>query len=664
MIDSKYVVVPRFLNKYFSDIELDRNIYLLLIWRFFILMVLFSACRLSFYLINIGYFPNTSFAGMIKLMGAGLVFDSSAILYTNFLYFLLLLLPFAYRYNLTYQTAMKYFFLITNGLALLANTSDFIYFQFGFRRTTASIFSEFSNENNLGALLPKFIVGYWYVVTIWMLMVAALYFLYGPFHTRKNEVPHHWKSHFSPLLRSNILLVIFGILMLAGIRGNFNFAGRAITLSNAGKYIREPLEANIVLNTPFTVFRTIGKQYFEAENYFSSEAEMDSLYTPIHHPVVTAPFEKQNVVVIILESFGAEYTKSYGHHLDNNTYQGYTPFLDSLIGSSRMYLRSYSNGRKSVDAMPSVLASIPMMEEPFLLTSYANNNYNSIASILDSEGYHTAYFHGAPNGSLGFDVFASHAGFQEYYGMNEYPDKKDFDGSWGIWDEEFLQFFAGKMNEFKQPFCTALFSVSSHHPFEVPEKYKGKFKKGPVPILQCISYTDYALKRFFQTASKMPWYKNTLFVITGDHTSQSSYLEYKTNIGAFKVPVIFFKPDGSLKGVVDDLAQQIDILPTVLGFLNYDKPYFAFGRNLLNPAEESFVITYTTNTYQLLMGDYLYLFNGLTETGLYNVKKDLLLSNNLVGLFPEIENRMEEKVRAFVQQYNNRMINNRLLVGK
>lgn len=656
--------MPKFRFKYLTDIELNKNLYLLLIYRFILVMILFSICRIAFYLINRGYFPNTTFTGMMRLMSGGIVFDTTAVLYTNLLYFFLFLLPFEFRYNLVFQTAMKYLYLITNGLALLANCCDFIYFQFGFRRTTASIFSEFKHETNLGALMPKLIVGYWYVVVIWLALMAILYFTYGPFHTSKSRTLKDRKAQLILLVSGTVLFVVFATLIVGGLRGDFKHSTRPITLSNAGQYISEPLEANIVLNTPFAIYRTISKQSLEKESYFSSQEELDKVYNPVHKPVVNAPFQKQNVVILILESFGCEYTKSYGHHLDGGTYEGYTPFLDSLIGNSRMYLQSFSNGRKSIDAMPSVLASIPMMVEPFLLTSYSANKINSIASILNGEGYHTAYFHGAPNGSMGFQAFANAAGFKEYYGRNEYPEKKDFDGSWGVWDEEFFQFFAGKMNEFKQPFCTAIFSVSSHHPFVVPERYKGKFKQGPMPIHQCINYTDYALRKFFETASRMPWYNNTLFVITGDHTSQSCYLEYKTNLGAFKVPVIFYKPDGSLKSVVDDLAQQIDILPSVLGYLNNDHPYLAFGRNLFNPKEEPFVITYTTNTYQLVMGDYLFLYNGLTETGFYNARTDLLLSKNLIGRYPEIEKKMEEKVKAFIQQYNNRMIDNKLTVEK
>lgn len=656
--------MPKFLTKYFTEIELRKNLYLLLIWRFILVMILFSICRVAFYLINKGYFPNTSFSGMMRLMRGGIVFDITAVLYTNLLYFFLFLVPFAFRYNLIFQTAMKYLYLITNGLALLANCCDFIYFQFGFRRTTASIFSEFKHETNLGALMPKFIVGYWYVVVIWLALMAILYFTYGPFHTSKSRTLKDRRAQLILLVSGTVLFVVFATLIVGGLRGDLKHSTRPITLSNAGKYISEPLEANIVLNTPFAIYRTISKQSLEKETFFNSEEELDNVYTPVHKPVVDAPFQKENVVILILESFGCEYTKTYGHNLDGGTYEGYTPFLDSLIGNSRMYLQSFSNGRKSIDAMPSVLASIPMMVEPFLLTSYSADKINSIASILNGKGYYTAYFHGAPNGSMGFQAFANAAGFKDYYGLNEYPDKKDFDGSWGVWDEEFFQFFAGKMNEFKQPFCTAIFSVSSHHPFVVPERYKDKFKQGPMPIYQCINYTDYALRKFFETASRMPWYNNTLFVITGDHTSQSVHLEYKTNLGAFRVPVIFYKPDGSLKSVVDGLVQQIDILPSILGYLNYDQPYLAFGRNLFNPKEEPFVITYTANTYQLVMGDYLFLHNGLIETGFYNARTDLLLSKNLIGQYPEIEKKMEEKVKAFIQQYNNRMIDNKLTVEK
>jgi phosphoglycerol transferase MdoB-like AlkP superfamily enzyme len=578
------------------------------------------------------------------------------------LYFVLYLLPFTFRYNNIYQTFLKYLFYITNGIALLANCCDFIYFQFTLRRTTATVFSEFKHETNFGSLIPKFIVDYWYVVIIWIAMIAILVLAYGKI--KKSIEVKGWRGHIVYFINGAILLLLSVTLMIGGIRGGFRHSTRPITLSNAGQYINEPLEATIVLNTPFAIYRTLQKKALVKESYYKSDEELDKIFTPVHIPSTKSKFKKQNVVIFILESFGREYFKSYNPELENGKYEGYTPFLDSLIQHSLMYKYSFCNGRKSIDAMPSVLASIPMMVEPYFLTGYSGNKINSIASVLRKEGYQTAFFHGAPNGSMGFQAFANVAGFKEYYGMSEYPNSNDFDGMWGVWDEEFFQYFATKLNEFKQPFCAAIFSVSSHHPFKVPERYEGKFKKGTLPIHQCIGYTDYSLKRFFETASKMPWYDSTLFVITNDHANQAYYPEFKTNLGVFTGPFIMYKPDGSLKGTSNDLVEQIDIMPSILGYLNYDKPYVAFGRNIFESNNEPFVITYTSSTYQLLMGDYLYLHNGTNEIGLFSFKSDPLLVNNKIGQFPDIETKMEAKLKAVIQQYNNRMIGDKLTVEK
>lgn len=649
-------------KQYFLDIRVKNNLYLTLIWRFILVMFLFSVCRVVFYLINSSYFPNMTFEGMMKIMKGGLAFDTTAILYTNMLYFILYLLPFTFKYNNIYQAFLKYLFYITNGIALLANCCDFIYFQFTLRRTTATVFSEFKHETNFGSLIPKFIVDYWYVVIIWIAMIAILVLAYGKI--KKSIEVKGWKGHLVYFINGTILLLLLATLMIGGIRGGFRHSTRPITLSNAGQYINEPLEATIVLNTPFAIYRTLQKKALIKATYYKTDEELDKIFTPVHIPSTKSKFKKQNVVIFILESFGREYFKSYNPELENGKYEGYTPFLDSLIQHSLMYKYSFCNGRKSIDAMPSVLASIPMMVEPYFLTGYSGNKINSIASVLRKEGYQTAFFHGAPNGSMGFQAFANVAGFKEYYGMSEYPNSKDFDGMWGVWDEEFFQYFASKLNEFKQPFCAAIFSVSSHHPFKVPVRYEGKFKKGPLPIHECIGYTDYSLKRFFETASKMPWYDSTLFVITNDHANQAYYPEFKTNLGVFTGPFIMYKPDGSLKGTSNDLVEQIDIMPSILGYLNYDKPYVAFGRNIFESNNEPFVITYTSSTYQLLMGDYLYLHNGTNEIGLYNFKSDPLLVNNKIGQFPDIETKMEAKLKAIIQQYNNRMIGDKLTIEK
>ena len=179
-------------------------------------------------------------------------------------------------------------------------------------------------------------------------------------------------------------------------------------------------------------------------------------------------------------------------------------FLISLLQHSATFTFSYANGRKSIDGLPSVVASIPSLGVPYFLSPYSGNKINSVSSLLKGKGYHTSFFHGAPNGSMGFQAFMNTAGVGQYYGMSEYDNDDDFDGIWGIWDDKFLQFFARKLNEFPQPFTSILFSVSSHHPFEIPSTFKDQFKGGPLVIHKCVQYADYALKEFFRTASSMP----------------------------------------------------------------------------------------------------------------------------------------------------------------
>jgi phosphoglycerol transferase MdoB-like AlkP superfamily enzyme len=374
-----------------------------------------------------------------------------------------------------------------------------------------------------------------------------------------------------------------------------------------------------------------------------------------------AAFKPLNVVILILESFGKEYSGFFNKQLDNGSYKGYTPFLDSLYAEGFTSKYSYSNGRKSIDAMPSVLSSIPMFIEPYIVTHYSTNDISSIAAILKEKGYYSAFFHGAPNGSMGFLAYAKSAGFDDYFGLNECGDK-DWDGTWAIWDEEFLQFYAGKMGEFKQPFVTSVFTASSHHPFHIPEKYEGKFPEGTQPIHKCVGYTDYALREFFKKMSQYEWYNNTLFVITADHTNQKTHDEYLTDVNLYAVPILFYHPGSNLKGLETLPVQQIDITPSILGYLNYDKPYFAFGQDVFSTNEaDKFVVNYNNQLYQFFQHDYFLQFDGQGTKSVYNYKTDVFLRDNLAGKVTE-QAEMETSLKAIIQQYIARMTSNRLRV--
>ncbi|MBO7591003.1 MAG: sulfatase-like hydrolase/transferase [Prevotella sp.] len=626
---------------------------------------LYFIARITFLLENWSYFSSNLTGGhLLEMLSGGLMFDTSAIMLTNSLYIVMMLLPVHQVVaKPVYQKICRGVFLAVNGLALAMNLCDAVYFQFTMRRTTTTIFDEFSNEGNLGSIFLTETFRHFYLLILFVLLMWCVYRLY-----RKSTIV--WLNgvrlwHYN--VASFLSLLLIAPFAVAGIRGGFTTAVRPITISNANQYVNRPTEAALVLNTPFSLYRTIGKAVFVVPNYYSDKEEMAAIYNPVHVPNDTVPMTKKNVVVLIVESFGREYIGALNKSLENGRYRGYTPCVDSLIAKSITFSHSYCNGRKSIDGMPSILSSIPMFVEPFFLTPASMNHVDGIASLLAGEGYQTAFFHGAQRGSMGFQAFARSTGFQDYYGREDYDaddrfgGDDDFDGMWAIWDEPFLQYYAAKISEMKEPFMTAVFTASSHHPFAIPEKYQKQFPEENLEIHKCIRYTDMAIGKFFETASREPWFKNTIFVLTSDHTNMSDHAEYQTDLGGFCSPIIIYEP-GREPEVFDKIAQQIDILPTVMGMLHYQKPYFGFGIDLLTtPAEDTWAVNYMGGIYQYVKHGHVLQFDGQNTRGIYALS-DSLMKHNLIDQPSAISHQpqMERELKAIIQQYMERMTQDRL----
>ncbi len=636
-----------------------QNEYLVLAYRLLLIMVFYSAFRILFYLLNTELFPNITFGSFMTIMKGGLLFDLSAMLYLNGLYALLYLLPLPFKFSKAYQGTLKGIYLTINSLGLALNSIDLIYYRFILKRTTYNVISILENETNMGKLWVQFILDYWYVAVLFILSVYLLAKAYSFLQPKAIKFSNRW---FYPAL-SVLALTVFTGFSIVGMRGGYRHSTRPINMANAGKYVNSPDEMAIVLNTPFCVIRTWGKKSFTAYDYFEDKEVLEEVYNPVTTTDTVADKPKKNVVIFILESFNREFLGAFNPTLDNGNYKGYTPFLDSLSQHSLIFPNTFANGRKSIDAMPSVLASIPALVLPYVVSEYSSNRINGLPYLLKKEGYQSAFFHGAPNGSMGFDSFANVAKFDEYKGMTEYNNDADFDGMWGIWDEPFFQFYANEMNQMEEPFMTSLFSLSSHHPFKVPEQYTDVFPKGTLPVHQGIGYTDHALKMFFEAAKQMPWYENTLFVITADHSTQAQYDISQTSVNKFQIPLILFSPgDSTLRGINTELAQQIDIMPTVLSYIGFNKePYIAFGKDLLNSDHDRFVINYTNNSYQMMHGDYVIHFDGEHIISAFDIAIDPFMKNNIKDTDTGYQTSMP-LMKGVIQQYNNRMIEDNLTI--
>ena len=628
--------------------------YKVVAYRIMLIYFFYFLARLLFYFYNKNLIQIDGIGDIASMCFYGLAFDTAAILYLNVLFIVFSILPLQINHTKKYQSFLFYLYFIPNLFGYATNFIDFIYYRFNFGRSTIAALDSLKNESNKTILLVNFLMNYWHVFVLFVLVSFFWVYLYKKVSI--SEVQHHsGKVYFGSSLISFLLT---STLIIGGIRGDFKKSTRPINMIDASRNVKNSSQADVVLNTPFALIRTMFSNNFKKVNFVNSTI-IDSLVQPIKQ-YKNNPKSKPNVVIFILESNAKEYFGSFNKDMKIPNYKGYTPFVDSLAQHSMIYTNAYANGYKSIHAMSSVLAGIPSFKDAFTSSPYPKQKTESLVSTLKSEGYSTSFFHGAPNGSMGFLGYANILGFDHYYGKNEYNNDADFDGVWGIWDEPFFQYFNTTISKEKQPFMATLFSVSSHEPYQVPDKYKGKFPKGDVNIHQCIGYTDYALKQFFASAKKQSWFNNTIFVFVGDHGNTIFYDEYKKEMNKNAVAMMIYKPNSDLVGESKEYAQQIDLYPTILDLMGYNKPFRSWGRSLVGDKKvKPFVVRYSANLYQFMSGNYICTFDGNKVVGFY-AKKDKDLKHNLISKRNAEMDLIEIKCKAYIQDYMARIMDKKL----
>jgi len=630
--------------------------YKVLLYRILLAYIFYFFARILFYLFNAALLKVGSLTDFIALCYYGLAFDTTAILYVNLLFILFSVLPFFKNATAGYQKFLFWLYFSTNLLAYSTNFIDFIYYRYTYARTTIVALGVVEHETNKSTLFLSFLVDFWYVFVLFFICAALWIYLYN-----KVKVQFLLPIKKLPYFGFSIIaFLIVTLLIVGGVRGgDFKKATRPINILDASRHVKNIVHSDIVLNTPFAIIRTLFTNSFKKTDYpdVNDQVILEKVQ-PIkqYH---NNPETKPNVVIFIIESYGREYLGAFNKKSGIPDYKGYTPFLDSLSQHSMIFTNAYANGRQSIHGMSSILAGIPAFKDAFTSSPYPKQKIESIVSTLENEGYNTSFFHGAANGSMGFLGFGNILGIDNYYGRTEFNDDSQFDGYWGIWDEPFLQYMKKTLDKKKTPFLASVFTVSSHEPYIIPGQYKNKFKGGPLPMHKCVEYTDFALKRFFDEAKKAPWFNNTIFVLVADHGNQTFYSEYMKPIQRFAVPIIIYQPGSKYVGVDENLAQQIDIYPTILDMIGYKKPFRSWGRSLFAKGMQPYVINSTGNLYQFSKGNYICIFDGKNAIGFYD-RNDKMLADNLIKSRNAEMNEIELNCKAFIQDYMERVVDQKL----
>lgn len=362
---------------------------------------------------------------------------------------------------------------------------------------------------------------------------------------------------------------------------------------------------NLVLNGVFTAYHSSRvhnpylkkhlsdeKAFIKASDYLIEDYE----YRPFKEYPLTRKLrdsEKRepkdfNIVIILLESWGAEFIDSFS----NKNYK-VTPNLDRIYKDSLVFDNFYANGQRSIFGITSVLLSIPQIQGlPYLGQGLEVSNIFRAANHFNSRGYRTIAVQSSSRRSYRVSSIAMALGFKEFYGMQDipivYPYSTDETPNFG-WDYDTFEFLFNKLDSGQKPFFSFIFTGTTHSKFILPDKKFEKYPHDPYKLngyLNTLFYSDYSLGNFLEKARQTDWFKNTIFFITADHTNGKSPGNGIRD--TFGIPLLIYAPGIIEPGVSHKLGSQVDIMPTILDITGSDTSFAGIGKSLLRKSDKRF----------------------------------------------------------------------------
>ncbi|MCC6721008.1 MAG: LTA synthase family protein [Bacteroidia bacterium] len=601
----------------------------MLIKRFVVALAVLFTARLFFYIYNLNSFKISNLSEFVNVFFWGSYFDLISVFYLLLPFILLSLLPFNFTINAFYQKILKVFFIVITFSILILTIIDAVYYPFSKTRIGFEVFKMAASEE---ISIIQYVFSYWYILPFAALLAYFIFRIY-PENKNKNLIKWHVELPIN---------LIFILVLAFTIRGGLRL--KPLRSIDASLFVK-PQHTQLTISTGFNIIESFQAESIANVNYIN-QIQFSKVQNKDYIAINSNIIKPKNIFIIILESFGKEYCFP---NISNTVY--YTPFLSELALRSEFYSKAYSNGTRSVDAIPAILEGVPKLtKSDFMYSNYIKNITPGFAFYLNKIGYSCNFYHGGINGTLGFEAFLKSRGWN-YYGKNQYIGKKeDYDGNWGIYDGPYLNYVKNEVNKYQKPFVTVVFTLSSHHPYKLPVEYIDSFKKINKPIHRTVKYVDNCLRNFFKSIKNEEWYNNTLFIITADHSAENFTKQYNTINGKYEVPLLVYEPLKNKSDTINKIIQHIDILPLALSKSGYNGRIFTIGTFLKKDAvkmsfhnEDGIYTAFTDSLCITFDGKKSKFFN------LYNKQKPKAEKSKI----------LEYEFKCIIQDFNNRIISNK-----
>lgn len=589
-------------------IKIKRSSYSLLI-NFFLLYIIFSfVLRIGF---SIASFQKAdiSFLSFLKVFALGFLFDLGVGVFFVLPYSLYLLL-FPQKYNNSFFNRAMTFFCFTAAVLILLFSffAEVTFWQefesrFNFIAVDYLVYTyEVINNINESYPLPLLITA--------MLIMTSLVFLL--FYKR-----HYFTDNFKgkiPFLQR--FFIFFGLLFISVIYAFF--IDNSLAENSENRYRNELSKSGI-----YSFFSAYNNNEINYEHFYKlidnreafnivrtdlQESNSDYLsndFSILRNIKGADSYEKPNVIMITLESFSADFMKTFGSN------QNLTPTLDSLANQSILFTNMYATGTRTVRGMEALSLAVPPTPGNSIVRRKENDNLTTVGSIFSQKGYDTSFLYG---GDGYFD------NMNNYFGNNGYTivDRKrnsfvgedyqspripiedkevTFENAWGISDENLYdqvikqadqKFAVGK------PFYDFVMNTSNHRPYTYPEGKidipSGSGREGAV------KYTDYAIGQFFKKIKNKPWYKNTIVIIVADHCASSAG-KNDIDVAKYHIPAMIVNLNNKEPFRIEKMCSQIDLYPTLFSLLGWTYESNLYGKNVLS---ETYIPRIFVSTYQKL----------------------------------------------------------------